>query len=233
MWSGPRNISTAMLRSFGARDDTLVVDEPLYAYYLDATGLEHPGRDDILNSQPRRWPDAVEQLDRPLPAWARVQYEKHMTHHLLPEVGADWMTGRVHAFLIRDPAQVIASYAKVREEPTLADLGFEQQVRIFRRFGGPVLDADDLLRDPAGLLEKLCQAIGIDYQPAMLSWPAGRRDSDGVWAPHWYASVDASTGFAPPRDSPATLTARLEPLAERARPFYEELAADRIRTEPG
>jgi Sulfotransferase domain len=229
MWSGPRNISTAMMRSFAARSDSVVVDEPLYAHYLQATGLDHPARGQILASQPHRWQDAVDQLLQPLGDGVRVQYQKQMTHHLLPQIGQDWMVGLRHAFLIRDPALVIASYARVRSEPGLAELGFEQQARIFRRFDGPVVDADDLLRDPPGVLERLCSALGIDYQPAMLSWPAGPRDTDGVWAPHWYASVEASTGFAPPRPAaPVSVPDRLRPLLEQARPYYDELAAHRI-----
>ena len=201
MWSGPRNISTAMMRSFGARSDSVVVDEPLYAHYLQATGLDHPLREEVIQSQPQRWQDAVAELLQPLPDGVRVQYQKHMTHHLLPQVGQDWMAGLRHAYLIRDPARVIASYARVRTDPDLADLGFEQQARIFRRFPGPVVDADDLLADPARVLERLCTALGIEFQPAMLSWPAGPRDSDGVWASQWYASVEASTGFAAPSPS--------------------------------
>jgi hypothetical protein len=228
MWSGPRNISTAMLRSWGARDDTVVVDEPLYAHYLDSTGLDHPGRAEILASQPTDWRDAVDELLGPLPAGKTVQYQKQMTHHLLADIGEDWMARVRHAFLIRDPAHVIASYARVREEPTLADLGFEQQVRIFRRFGGPVVDSADVLRDPAGVLSRLCAALGLPWQPDLLSWPSGPRDSDGVWAPYWYASVEASTGFAPYREEPAELPDRLLALAEEAAPYYGELAAHRI-----
>jgi Sulfotransferase domain len=234
MWSGPRNVSTAMMRSFGARCDTVVVDEPLYAHYLAVTGLDHPGREQILASQPCRWPEAVRRLLEPGPPGVAVQYQKHMTHHLLPGMGPgtgdgeDWMAGLTHAFLIRDPARVIASYARVRAEPTLADLGFEQQRRLFRRFGGPVVDTDDLLRDPATVLGRLCAALGIEFQPAMLSWPAGPRDTDGVWAPYWYASVNASTGFAAPALTPAEVPTRLRPLVEESRPFYEELAAHRI-----
>ncbi len=228
MWSGPRNISTAMLRSWGARDDAVVVDEPLYAHYLAVTGLAHPGREEIMASQPTDWRVAVEELLGPLPAGRSVQYQKQMTHHLLPDIGEEWMAGLAHAYLIRDPAQVVASYARVREEPTLADLGFEQQVRIFRRFGGPVVDSADILRDPAGVLSRLCTALGVEWQPAMLSWPSGRRDTDGVWAPHWYASVEASTGFAPPRTEVAEVPDRLRALVEQALPYYEELAAHRI-----
>lgn len=230
MWSGPRNISTAMMRSFGARSDCAVVDEPLYAHYLQATGLDHPAREEIIGSQPQHWPDAVRELLGPVSGGVQVQYQKQMTHHLLPQIGDDWMTGLAHAYLIRDPARVIASYARVRTEPDLADLGFAQQARIFRRFAGPVVDADDLLRDPPGMLRQLCAALGIEYQPAMLHWPAGPRDTDGVWAPHWYASVEASTGFSPPAPAPArdAVPDRLRPLLEQARPYYAELAEHRL-----
>jgi hypothetical protein len=227
MWSGPRNISTAMMRSFGARPDTTVVDEPLYAHYLAETGLAHPGREEILASQPRRWADAVAGLLAPLDT--DVFYQKHMTHHLLPVIGRDWLGEVANAFLIRDPAHVVASYAKVRGEPTLEDLGYPQQVEIFRAHGGPVVDAADVLRDPAGTLSALCAALGVPWDPAMLSWPAGPRDTDGVWAPHWYAAVERSTGFGPYDPRPAEVPAQLAPLVERARPLYEELADRRLR----
>ena len=228
MWSGPRNVSTALMRSFGARPDTLVVDEPLYAYYLSATGLDHPGRADVLAGQPRAWADVAASLTGPLPAGVAVHYQKHMTHHLLPEVGRDWIGRLSNAFLIRDPAHVVASYAKVRGAPDLADLGYAQQAEIYRAYGGPVIDAADLLRDPAGVLGRLCAALGIPWTEAMLSWPPGRRDTDGVWAPHWYSSVESSTGFAPYDPHPADVPARLRPLVAEAMPYYEELAAQRL-----
>lgn len=228
MWSGPRNISTAMMRSFGARPGTVVVDEPLYAHYLAATGLAHPGREEILASQPQGWADAVAGLLAPVDA--AVFYQKHMTHHLLPEVGRDWLARVSNAFLIRDPAAVVASYAKVRGEPTLEDLGYPQQAEIFRAYGGPVVDAADVLRDPAGTLGALCAALGLAWDPAMLSWPAGRRATDGVWAPHWYAAVERSTGFGPYDPAPAEVPAHLRPLVDRARPLYEELAAAALRS---
>ena len=231
MWSGPRNISTAMMRSFGARAGAVVVDEPFYAHYLVATGLEHPGRDDIIASQPVRWPDVAAQLTQPLPDGVTLQYQKQMTHHLLPGMLPglqDWLAGLSHAFLIRDPARVIASYAKVRDTPTLADLGFAQQAAIIERCGGPVVDADDLLAHPPGVLAELCDALGIGFDPAMLAWPPGRRDTDGVWAPHWYASVEASTGFAPARPVDRGLPAHLEPLLAQALPFYQQLAVHRL-----
>jgi len=142
-------------------------------------------------------------------------------------MGRSWLAGLTHAYLIRDPAHVVASYARVRDEPTLADLGYPQQVEIFRAYGGPVVDAADVLRDPAGTLRRLCAALGIPFDEAMLHWPAGPRDTDGVWAPHWYAAVQASTGFAPYRPAPAEVPARLRPLVAAAQPYYDELAAHR------
>src|SRR5215472_6552074 len=210
MWSGPRNISTAMMRSFGARSDCVVVDEPLYAYYLTVTGLEHPARDEVLASLPTRWADAVAGLVGPVSA--EVFYQKHMAHHLLPEVGRDWLAQVSNAYLIRDPAHVVASYAKVRGDPTLADLEYAQQVEIFREHGGPVVEASAVLRDPRGVLSRLCAALGISYDKAMLHWPPGRRETDGVWAPHWYGSVEASTGFRPYDPSAAVVPERLRHL---------------------
>ena len=228
MWSGPRNISTAMMRSFGARADTVVADEPFYAHYLAVTGLDHPGRAEVLASQPNRWQDVAAELTGPLPSTVAVYYQKHMAHHLLPEMGRSWLGALTHAYLIRDPAHVVASYARVRGEPTLADLGYPQQVEIFRAYGGPVVDAADILRDPAAVLRRLCAALGLDFDPAMLRWPPGPRETDGVWAPHWYAAVQASTGFAPYDPAPADVPPRLRPLVEAAQPYYDELAAHRL-----
>jgi len=232
MWSGPRNISTAMMRSFGARADTVVVDEPLYAHFLDRTRLDHPGRDEVLRSQPTSWRAVVAGLDAGPPPGMAVQYEKHMTHHLLADVGRDWLAARRNAYLVRDPAAVVASYARVREEPTLADLGYAQQVEIFRACGGPVVDAADVLRDPAGTLTALCEALGIGFDEAMLRWEPGRRTTDGVWAAHWYASVERSTGFAPYAPTAREVPDRLRGLVEAAQPYYDELAAHRLVPAP-
>jgi len=228
MWCGPRTVSTALMRAFGSRADCVVDDEPLYAAYLAATGLDHPGRAEILASQPTAWSEAVDRLARPLPAGRTVHYQKHMAHHLLPEVGRGWLAGVRNAFLIRDPAHVVASYAKVRGTPTLADLGYPQQVEIFRARGGPVVDSADLLRDPPAVLRRLCAALGIGYDAAMLTWPPGRRDTDGVWAPYWYGAVEASTGFAPYRDIPADVPDRLRHLVDEAQPYYAELARHKL-----
>jgi Sulfotransferase domain len=228
MWSGPRNISTAMMRSFGSRADTVVVDEPLYAHYLAATGIDHPARKEILISQPTRWEDVAAALTGPVPGDPPVYYQKHMTHHLLPGIGRDWLGALTHAFLIRDPEHVVASYARVRGKPTLEDLGYPQQVEIYRAYGGPVVDAADVLRDPPGTLRRLCDGLGIGFDPAMLTWAPGPRATDGVWAPHWYAAVRASTGFAPYAPSPADVPVRLRPLVDAARPYYDELATQRL-----
>lgn len=240
MWSGPRTLSTALMRSFENRPDTVVVDEPLYGYYLATTGISHPGREEILRSMPTAWPEVIEQLTSgPLPAGKTVYYAKHMTHHLLPEIDRGALAGLRHAFLIRDPRRLLASYAKVRDTPTLADLGLPQQVEIFRRFGGPVIDAADLAVRPRPTLEALCDALGISFGAAMLAWPAGPRPTDGVWGKYWYARVWESTGFAGGRETDASgtgpgdarsvgLPAALEPLAAQCQPYYDELATHRL-----
>ena len=158
-----------------------------------------------------------------------MQYQKHMTHHLLPGIGRDWLGALTHAFLIRDPSHVVASYARVRGEPTLEDLGYPQQAELYRAFGGPVVDAADVLRDPPGTLARLCAALGIAFDPAMLTWAPGPRATDGVWAPFWYASVQASTGFARYDPAPPDVPARLRPLVDAAQPYYDELAPHRLQ----
>ncbi len=229
MWSGPRTISTALMRSFENRPDTVVVDEPLYGFYLARTSVQHPGRDEVIASMTTDWREVLRQLTQaPLPAGTSVYYQKHMTHHLLPEIDRAALRGLVHAFLIRDPRQLLASYARVRSEPVLADLGLAQQAEIFRAFGGPVIDSADILRDPRAALEALCDALGVRFDPAMLSWPPGPRPSDGVWAPYWYNSVWRSTGFGPYQPASRDLPPQLQPLAAQCEPFYDELRAHRL-----
>jgi len=229
MWSGPRTVSTALMRAWENRPDTVVSDEPLYAFYLHRTALAHPGRHTIIASQPTDWRVVLTQLTSgPLPAGIAVSYAKHMTHHLLPEVDRAALAPLRHAHLIRDPRELLASYARVLAEPTLADLGLSQQAEIFETFGGPVVDSRDLLADPRGMLRALCRALDVPFDDRMLSWPAGPRDSDGVWAPYWYDSVHASTGFAPYRPPAQTLPARLEPLAERCQPYFARLHQYRL-----
>ena len=230
MWSGPRNISTAMMRAFENRADTAVVDEPFYACYLHETGIDHPGREEVLRSQPTAWEEVSKSLTGDAPEGASVFYQKHMAHHLLPHMGRDWLDGLTHAFLIRDPRLMLASYVKTREEVTLADLGLEAQLEIFEREADrlgtapPVIESADVLKDPKGKLTALCKALGIPFDEAMLKWPAGPRESDGVWAPYWYKNVEASTGFNVPDDKPApSLEPRLQAIADDAMPIYEML----------
>ena len=238
MWSGPRNVSTALMRSFGNRGDAVVVDEPFYAHYLAVTGLGHPMRDEVIASQPTDWRAVVASLLEPLPPGTQVQFQKQMAHHLLPDMGRDWFDQVTHAFLIRDPRPMLASLARKIETCTLADTGLPQQVEIFEhvvRTTGripAVVDSVDLLAAPAGLLERLCAHVGIPFTSRMLEWPAGPRASDGVWARHWYDRVERTTHFEP-ADSPQTaetpLTADLAQLEAACRPLYENLRAHRLR----
>jgi hypothetical protein len=226
MWSGPRTVSTALMRAWENRPDTVVTDEPLYAFYLTATGLDHPGRDEVIASQPQDWRVVLRELTAgPLPPGVTIYYQKHMTHHLLPSVDRSALAGLRHAFLIRDPRSLLASYARVRSTPTLADLGLRQQAEIFEEFGGPVLDSADLLAAPEPALRALCTALGVPFSAAMLSWPPGPRASDGVWAPYWYDNVRRSTGFVPATGlvPPPGLDPALEPLLDECMPYYEKL----------
>jgi hypothetical protein len=236
MWSGPRNISTAMMRSFGSRADTAVVDEPFYAAYLASTGIIHPMNAEVLASQPNDWREVVASLLGPAPGGKAVFYQKHMTHHMLPEFGRDWIGRMRNAFLIRDPAAVLASYVRKRCEVNLADIGIVQQRELFDREAArlgaapPVVEGVDVLADPARVLARLCAALGIEYTDAMLSWPPGRRATDGVWAPAWYDGVEQSTGFeAPPAQTESSLPDELRHIADRARPHYEAMAGFALR----
>lgn len=230
MWSGPRTISTALMRAWENRADTVVIDEPLYGFYLHRTGAPHPGRDAVIKTMNNGWREVIAGLTlAPFPAGKTVCYAKHMTHHLLPEVDRGTLGGLRHAYLIRDPRQLLASYAKVRARPALDDLGLAQQVEIFRMFGGPVVDSGDILRRPEPMLRALCDALSVPFDPAMLCWPPGPRDTDGVWARYWYDGVRRSTGFGPYRAEPAELPPELARLAGQCQPFYAEMSAHRLR----
>lgn len=234
MWSGPRNLSTALMRSWGNRDDTAVVDEPLYAHYLRRTGIDHPAREAVLREQDDDWRRVASWLTGPPPDGKSIWYQKHMTHHITDDVGLDWLDALRSAFLIRAPAQVIASYAEVRSAPTLDDLGLPQQWRLFTHVRErsatvpPVIDAADVLRDPPGVLRALCAALGVAFTDRMLSWPPGPRDSDGVWAPYWYGAVERSTGFAPYRERDVTVAPRFAPLLAAAEEIYQRMAEHRL-----
>jgi hypothetical protein len=236
MWSGPRNISTAMMRSFENRDDTSVTDEPFYAAYLAESGIDHPMRAESIASQPNDWRDVVRQISGAVPDGRAIWYQKHMTHHMLPGFGREWIASMRNAFLIRDPESVLASYTEKRPDVALADIGFVQQSELFdaeaQRLGRapPVIHGEDVLADPRGVLSALCNALDIPFSERMLSWPAGKRATDGVWAPVWYASVQKSTGFArPEHQDRKPLSDDLRTLADQARPHYERLEKFRLK----
>lgn len=230
MWSGPRNISTAMMRSFENRADTQVIDEPFYAHYLQETGLDHPGREAVLEGQSKDVKHVIDTLLAPLEEGCTIFYQKHMSHHMLVGMDQRWMAKLSHAFLIRDPRAMLASYVKSREEVTLTDLGLPQQLALFDQMADklgkapPVIESADVLKDPKGKLVQLCAELEIPFDDAMLSWPAGPRDTDGIWAPWWYKNVEASTGFAPYTHKQFKLESRLKSIADLAMPYYEKLS---------
>jgi hypothetical protein len=230
MWSGPRNISTAVMRAFENRPDCAVIDEPLYAHYLEKTRVAHPGIEEVIASQPTDWREVIRHLLGPIPGGKPIWYQKHMTHHLLPEIDRAWMQHLAHCFLIRHPAEVLSSYARTRPDVTLEDLGFKEQAEIYDHLGGDalVIDSADLLAGPRAILTELCRALGIPFSEAMLSWPPGPRDTDGVWAVHWYQNVWASTGFQPREQKEPTYPRSLQPIVDAALPYYRRLHARRL-----
>lgn len=233
MWSGPRNLSTAMMRSWENRSDTVVTDEPFYGHYLNATGIEHPGAAAVMRSQVLDWREVARTVAIPRsPADAQpVWYQKHITTHMLDHIELDFLQAMQHCFLIRRPRLVVASYARKREAPTVADLGFEQQRRLFEHVKNhqgvspPVIDAEQFLHNPEYWLRWLCEHVGLPFQQQMLEWPAGARESDGVWHTHWYDAVKASTGFAaaPTRRAEPDIPASLLPLVDACQPHYDYL----------
>jgi hypothetical protein len=222
------------MRAFENRTDTVVVDEPLYAAYLVRTGIDHPGREAVIASQPTDIAEAVAALSAPLPPGRRVHYAKHMAHHVARGMDLSWTLGFRNVLLIRDPVEVVASYVRARETCEPEDIGLPQQGWLLelwnaRRVDVPILDAGDFLRGPEAYLRWLCDWLGIPFTARMLSWPPGPRASDGVWAPHWYKAVWASTGFEPPRRRETTLSEHDAAVAEACRPVYAALHARRVR----
>ncbi len=234
VWSGPRNISTAMMRSWGNRPDTAVSDEPLYAHYLKVTGLNHPGRDEIIARHNSDADRVIRHLTTAIPSEKSIWYQKHMSHHLLPGMDRDWVHKLTNIFLIRDPRQMLPSLLKVYPEAGLPDTGLPQQAELFdevcdRTGKSPiVIDARDVLTDPRAALTGVCAALEIPFDESMLSWPAGGRETDGIWARHWYSAVNASTGFEPYSARADRLDPRHEPLLAQCLPFYEKLHAARL-----
>lgn len=236
MWSGPRNISTAMMRSWENRSDTFVSDEPFYAHYLSDTDMDHPGKDKVIASQPTDWQQVASDCVSLSKTGCTVHYQKHMTQHMLAHIDLGWLKKVQNIFLIRSPEEVVASYTKTRPELTPEDLGFKQQHRLFehvRNHLDPeplVVAAADVLADPAGALTAVCEKCALEFDHSMLQWPAGKRDTDGVWAPYWYSNVEKSTGFLP---SAGKQTAKLDSvqraIADQCAPYYETLQQHAIQ----
>ncbi|KPA19821.1 hypothetical protein shim_37800 [Shimia sp. SK013] len=233
MWSGPRNLSTAMMYAFGNRPDCAVVDEPFYAAYLAMTGLDHPMRQEILEAQDQNPKAVADALSEAHPDGKAVFYQKHMTQHMIDGVPRDWMRDVTNVFLIRHPARVIASYSAKRENPALSDIGFVQQAELFdlvTSWGQEpvVIDSHDIRENPQEMIEKLCDAIGLGFDPRMLNWPKGGHAQDGVWAPHWYGSVWNSAGFADAEGTLPLVQNGHMPVLEAALPYYEKMRSARL-----
>lgn len=233
LWSGPRNLSTAMMRSFGARTDTMCADEPFYAAYLAITGLKHPMRNEILAAHEND-PNMVIDMIAHAPADKPLFYQKHMCHHMVDSIDRDWMQHHIHAFLIRRPELVLASYAKKTESVSLDAIAFVQQYELFRHVtetlgqSAIVIDSDDILANPPKMLQSLCTALDIPYQREMLSWDSGIHAEDGIWASHWYGAVIGSTGFRQAPEMLPSLPDEYAAIADAAMPYYEALATRKL-----
>lgn len=237
MWSGPRNISTALMRSWGNRPDATVTDEPLYGHYLRKTGLEHPGRDEVMAEQSTDWREVVDWLTGPVPDGKAIWYQKHMAHHLLDEIDREWLKQVTNCFLIRHPREVLASYLGARDAVGVDDMGFRQQAELFQFIWDgtspppPIVNAKDLLENPAPMLRQLCACIGVDFHDDMLVWAPGPRPTDGSWGKVWYSSVNASTGFIPYQPKQITLSPELDAICEACEPHYRLLHRHRLQVD--
>ncbi len=236
MWSGPRNISSAMMRAWGNRPDTFVCDEPLYAHYLSVTGrTDHPGCEESVARHETDWREVVAWLTGPIPGGKELFYQKHMAHHLLPGMELDWTAKLANCFLIRDPADVLISLTEFLPTPPSEDTGLPQQVALFDRVWEatgtvpPVLDARDVLVDPRGMLSSLCDRLDLPFSDSMLHWPPGPRDTDGSWGPYWYAKLYDTTGFGPYRPKTESVPPALQPVLDCCRPLYDKLYEHRLR----
>ena len=229
MWSGPRNISTAMMRSWENRSDTVVEDEPFYAHFLKETGIDHPMAREVIAAGNTDLKDIIEKL-RQAPA-SGIFYQKHITTHWMEYFPVDWLADIKHVFLIREPSRVVASYAVKRRGLTAFDLGYAQQAMLFdliseQQGRAPlVIDSARFLEDPESQLRAVCEHLEIDFEDAMLHWPAGQRDSDGLWACHWYDAVIQSTGFGPVNNKPLTLSPEQQQIVDSCQAHYQIMSA--------
>ncbi len=236
MWSGPRNISTAMMRSWETRPDTYVIDEPFYAHYLQVTGLDHPGAEEVIAVHEADSKAVITLLQRDPPQPFNIYYQKHMAHHLLANIDRSWIKDMTNCFLIRDPREMIPSLSHHLDQPQITDTGLPQQVELFESlcdqdFVPPVLDARDVLMNPEGMLKALCQQIGVPFSSDMLAWSAGPRETDGIWAKHWYDQVERSTGFRSWNPSPQPIPDAAQELYDACLEPYARLYAHRILPE--
>lgn len=228
MWSGPRNLSTAMMYAFGNRIDFAIWDEPFYAPYLMMTGVDHPMREEILTAHETDPQVVAARCAGPVPDGKPHSYMKHMPHHMVEGFPLDWAADCVNIHLIRHPARVIASYGAKRDRMDMADIGFAAQTRIYNALGGIVIDSADIQADPEGMLRRLCGQIGLPFDDAMLCWPAGPRQQDGIWAKHWYNAVHQSTGFAGAEGPLPELDPANAELMAEAMPHYSAMAARKL-----
>ena len=235
MWSGPRNISTALMRSFENREDTTALDEPFYTYYLDKTGIKHPGRELIMKSQNSNWSEVSELCIGKIPEGKKIWYQKHMAQHLLDNNDLSWILNLKNCLLIRDPKAVINSFKKEFPVERSTQLGYPQQLKIYNyvkeRTGFPpiIIDAKDILRNPEKMLKKLCSLLKMPFSINMLSWPKGKRETDGVWAPYWYEKVEKSTKFNKYKEPIIELEKDLYDLYDECMVYYQELFEFRLK----
>lgn len=235
MWSGPRNLSTALMYAFASRGDCAVWDEPFYAAYLKATSIPHPMRAEVIAAGEPDPAKVASLCLGPIPDKHPLFYQKHMTLHMIPAFDRAFMRDLTNVFLIRHPARVVASYSKKRERPTILDIGYLQQAELFDQVTTAmgqvpiVVDCFDIRAKPLETLTKLCTALNIPFTEKMLHWPAGPKPYDGVWAPHWYNAVHASTGLDEPEGPLPDLSPEFQNLADQAQPYYDRLAAFKIR----
>ena len=230
MWSGPRNISTTMMRSFSSRSDTFVTDEPFYACYLKRTGLQHPGREEILRSYKQDYHSIIDEITSPVPAGKTVWYQKHMAHHLDPGDSLAWTKSFMNCLLIRTPEEVVSSFYKKNDLSNVSELGYAQQIQLYRYHSNklPVVDVHDILQDPKGVLSNLCSRCGILFEESMLSWKAGPHSADGIWGKYWYDQLWSSTAFKPYVRKEVKIPSTLTAMVNECMPLYEELYQHRI-----
>ena len=235
MWSGPRNISTALMYSFDNRGDCYTSDEPLYANFLLSTGIPHPGAQEVIQNHETDLDTVISELTGPIPDGKPIWYQKHMCHHISDESDLSWIDGLTNCFLIRDPREVLLSLSKITGVLDLRVIGLTQQIRILDHVCSksgefpPIIDSRDVLDNPRSVLSSLCDSVGVPFSEDMLSWEPGPRDCDGIWAKNWYSSVWRSSGFFPHTPREGDLSAALSAVLEEATPIYEELRSRRIK----